>query len=162
MGRKISRHNYPKSSANTSKYKELLKNTENLAKSSLYSEIYNKLVEEGKLNRFIATVQYCSIKNYDLDSTVELLIKSFPNFIKEFDKATFIKMMEYHSDIATAWGYGVLGDEISNIMIKNKAIEIIENTKSMEDIEIYSKIFNKVDNVSNDNKTVINFNLTEV
>lgn len=160
MGRKYNKHNYPKSSHNTSKYKELLKNNDTIAKSSLYSEVYDKLLKEGRLKRFIATVQYCSIKNYDLDSTVELLKKSFPNFINEFDKETFLAMMNYHSDIAVAWGYGVLGDEISNIVIKNKALEIIEKTNNMEDIELYMNLFNKVDSV--DTKTVVNFNLNRV
>jgi glycyl-tRNA synthetase (class II) len=72
-------------------------------------------------------------------------------------------MIKNYGDVAVAWGYGPIGDEISNIIIKNKALRLVEKTEKMEDIEIYNRVFNSIstsEKEGNSSKeTVINFNL---
>lgn len=144
----------------SSPYKQLLMNTPTLCKSQIYSEIYNKLKSEGRLGRFIAVVQYCSIQGYDIDKAVEFIRKSFPGYIsEEFDKEAFELMLKAHTDISDAWGFGELGDEVTHIQIKNIALRILEKSGTMEDIKEYFEIFGKQDTNSNDNRTIINFNL---
>jgi hypothetical protein len=55
-----------------------------------------------------------------------------------------------------AWGYGNIGDEISQLIVKNKALRIIEDTDKMEDIKIYMELFGSNREVEK-NDTVINF-----
>jgi hypothetical protein len=152
-------------SKKTAAYRQMLENTETLCKSQVFNELYEKLKSEGRLSRFIATVQYCSMSGLNINDAVDVIIKAFPGYIseKEFTVDCFNDMLQNYSDIAVAWGYGTLGDEISNIIIKNKALRLIEKTDKMEDIEIYSRVFNGIGNSgkeeSSSNGTVINFNL---
>lgn len=152
-------------SKKTAAYRQMLDNTETLCKSQVFNELYEKLKSEGRLSRFIATVQYCSMSGLNINDAVDVIIKAFPGYIseKEFTVDCFNDMLQNYSDIAVAWGYGTLGDEISNIIIKNKALRLIEKTDKMEDIEIYSRVFNSMSNTekgeSSSNGTVINFNL---
>lgn len=152
-------------SKKTATYRQMLDNTETLCKSQVFNELYEKLKDEGRLSRFIATVQYCSMSGLNVTDTVNTIIKAFPGYInaKEFTVACFNDMIKNYGDVAVAWGYGPIGDEISNIIIKNKALRLVEKTSKMEDIEIYNRIFNSVgssDKEGNSSKeTVINFNL---
>lgn len=154
-------------SKKTAAYRQMLDNTETLCKSQVFNELYEKLKSEGRLSRFIATVQYCSMSGLNVNDTVDVVIKAFPGYIseKEFTVDCFNDMLQNYSDVAVAWGYGTLGDEISNIIIKNKALKLIERTDKIEDIEIYNRVFNSVgssDKEGNSNKeTVINFNLNK-
>lgn len=147
-----------------SKYKKLLENTETLCTSQVYSELYSKLLKEGRLGRFIAVVQYCSIHGYDIVAAVDFIKKSMPGYVggEDFTEKVFREMLSAHADVAQAWGYGVNGDEISDIQIKNKAISIIEKNGKMEDIQMYFDIFGKKSVDNSDNKTVVNFNLNKV
>lgn len=141
--------------------RELLANT-NLVKSQTNSEFYHKITKENQLSKFIAYVQYCSQYGYDITKTVETLRKAFPFYIskKEFNEETFKALMQTYPDIAVAWGYGVLGDEVAHIQIKNKALGLALKTESLEDIEIYHNLYNAVDKIKEeDNKTVFNFNI---
>lgn len=126
-----------------SPYKKLLENTETLAHSQVYSELYNKISREGRLSRLLAVVQYCSIQGYDINKSTEFIVNSFPGYIdeKDFTPDTFREMMKAHSDIAQAWGYGQYGDKISDIIVKNKALELVEKTDTIEDIRAYIEIF---------------------
>lgn len=152
-------------SKKTAAYRQMLDNTETLCKSQVFNELYRKLRDEGRLSRFIATVQYCSMSGLSINDAVDVIIKAFPGYIskKEFTVACFNDMLQNYSDVAVAWGYGPIGDEISNIIIKNKALSLIEKTEKMEDIQIYNSIFNSVgtsEKEGNSSKeTVINFNL---
>lgn len=108
-------------------------------------ELYIKLRNEGRLGRFIATVKLCSSKGYSLKETVDILKNTFRGYIenKEFNINTFIKMCQWHSDVAEAWGYGVYGDEVSNIMVKDRALELALNADDIEVIERYNGMYNR-------------------
>lgn len=152
-------------SKKTATYRQMLDKTETLCKSQVFNELYKKLRNEGRLSRFLATVQYCSMSGLDITDAVDMISKAFPGYInaKEFTVDCFNDMLKSYSDVASAWGYGPVGDDISNIIIKNKALSLIEKTDKMEDIEIYNSIFNSVNTSEKEenssNGTVINFNL---
>ena len=149
-------------SKQTKAYKQMLANTGTLCKSQVYNTLYVKLKNEGRLNRFICTIQYCSQAGKTIEETVKIVCNSFPGYIDtgDFTVDCFKDMLKNYGDIASAWGYGPIGDEISNIMIKNKALSLIEKTESMADIQIYKEIFDKIENIDNGSTgTVINFNL---
>lgn len=152
-------------SKKTEKYRQMLSNTANLCKSQVYNEIYSKLKRDNRLNRFIAVVQYCSLKGYDKEDSVKFISRAFPGYIDEklFTAECFDDMIKSYGDISMAWGYGPLGDEITNIAIKNKAVSLIEKTDSIADIEIYNKIYNNLDkvNVEENKGTTFNFNLSK-
>lgn len=152
-------------SKKTEKYRQMLNNTATLCKSQVYNEIYSKLKRDNRLNRFIAVVQYCSIKGYDIEDSVKFISRAFPGYIDEklFTAECFEDMIKSYGDISMAWGYGPLGDEITDIAIKNKAVSLIEKTNSIADIETYNNIYHSVDKVSvEENKgTTFNFNLSK-
>ena len=98
----------------------------------------------------------------DIKDSVQVLVKSFPSYIDEKDLTVdcLNDMIKNYSDISIAWGYGSLGDEISQIIVKNKALKIVENTDNMEDIRAYQEMFGKKNEISStDSKTTVNFNL---
>ena len=146
----------------TEQYRKMYENTPQLCKSQVYNALYDKLKRDGRLDRFIAVVQYCSMSGLDIKDSVQVLIKSFPSYIdkKDLTVACLTDMIKNYSDISVAWGYGSLGDEISQIIVKNKALKIVEKTNNMEDIQAYQEMFgNKNEISSTDNKTTVNFNL---
>lgn len=146
----------------TEQYRKMYANTPQLCKSQVYNALYDKLKKDGRLDRFIAVVQYCSMSGLDIKDSVQVLVKSFPSYIDEKDLTVdcLTDMIKNYSDISIAWGYGSLGDEISQIIVKNKALKIVENTDNMEDIRAYQELFgNKNEISSTDNKTTVNFNL---
>lgn len=146
----------------TEQYRKMYANTTQLCKSQVYNALYDKLKKDGRLDRFIAVVQYCSMSGLDIKDSVQVLVKSFPSYIDEKDLTVdcLTDMIKNYSDISIAWGYGSLGDEISQIIVKNKALKIVENTDSMEDIRAYQEMFGKKNEISStDNKTTVNFNL---
>lgn len=146
----------------TEQYRKMYANTPQLCKSQVYNALYDKLKKDGRLDRFIAVVQYCSMSGLDIKDSVQVLVKSFPSYINEKDLTVdcLKDMIKNYNDISVAWGYGSLGDEISQIIVKNKALRIVEKTDNMEDIRAYQELFgNKNDINSTDNKTTVNFNL---
>jgi hypothetical protein len=146
----------------TEQYRKMYANAPQLCKSQVYNALYDKLKKDGRLDRFIAVVQYCSMSGLDIKDSVQVLVKSFPSYIDEKDLTVdcLNDMIKNYSDISVAWGYGSLGDEISQIIVKNKALKIVENTDNMEDIRAYQEMFGKKDEISStDNKTTVNFNL---
>lgn len=151
-----------KASKQTERYRQMMKDTPTLCKSQVYNDIYGKIKREGRLNRFLATIQYCSSNGMDINKTVKFICDSFPCYIdnKQFTADCFKEMLKSFGDVAEAWGYGKAGDMISDIIIKNRALHLIEKTDSMEDIQIYKQLFDNVSKDKNDNSgTVINFNL---
>lgn len=146
----------------TEQYRKMYENNPQLCKSQVYNGLYSKLKKDGRLDRFIAVVQYCSMSGLDIEDSVQVLVKSFPSYINEKDLTVdcLKDMIKNYNDISVAWGYGSLGDEISQIIVKNKALRIVEKTDNMEDIRAYQELFgNKNDINSTDNKTTVNFNL---
>lgn len=146
----------------TEQYRKMYANTPQLCKSQVYNALYDKLKKDGRLDRFIAVVQYCSMSGLDIKDSVQVLVKSFPSYIDEKDLTVdcLNDMIKNYSDISIAWGYGSLGDEISQIIVKNKALRLVEKTDNMQDIVMYQELFgNKNEISSTDNKTTVNFNL---
>ena len=143
-------------------YRQMYENTPNLCKSQTYNELYNKLDKDGRLGRFIAVVQHCSISGLSIEDSVPIICKAFPSYIDERDLTVecFEDMIKNYSNISVAWGYGSLGDEISALMIKNKAHKLALKTESMTEIALYQEVFGKKEEVNTESKgTTVNFNL---
>lgn len=146
----------------TEQYRKMYENTPQLCKSQVYNTLYDKLKKDGRLDRFIAVVQHCSMSGVDIKGARDVLVKAFPGYIDEKDLTIdcLNDMIKNYSDISIAWGYGSLGDEISQIIVKNKALRLVEKTDNMQDIVMYQELFgNKNEISSTDNKTTVNFNL---
>jgi hypothetical protein len=152
-------------SKQTEQYRKMYKNAPQLCKSQVYNALYDKLKRDGRLDRFIAVVQYCSIHGYNKEQTVKKLVSSFPGYItdKELTVKCFDEMLKAYNDISVAWGWGDLGDDITQVQLKNKALSLIENNGTLEDIKMYNEIFVKTDEASGNenNGTVFNFNMTK-
>lgn len=146
----------------TEQYRKMYANTPQLCKSQVYNALYDKLKRDGRLDRFIAVVQHCSMSGVDIKGARDVLVKAFPGYIDEKDLTIdcLNDMIKNYSDISIAWGYGSLGDEISQIIVKNKALRLVEQTDNMQDIVMYQEFFgNKNELSSEDKKTTVNFNL---
>ena len=146
----------------TEHYRKMYENTPQLCKSQVYNALYDKLKRDGRLDRFIAVVQHCSMSGVDISGARDVLVKAFPGYINERDLtiACLEDMIKNYSDISIAWGYGSLGDEIAQIIVKNKALRLVEKTDSMQDIAMYQEMFGSKNDISStDNKTTVNFNL---
>jgi hypothetical protein len=149
-------------SKNTDKYRQMYANAPNLCKSQVYNALYTKLKNDGRLDRFIAVVQHCSMLGVDLAGACDVLCKAFPGYIdsKDLTVACFEDMIKNYHDISVAWGFGSLGDEISSIIVKNKALRLVEKTDSMQDILMYQQMFGQNSTASIEEKaTTVNFNL---
>ena len=114
-----------------------------LVPDKLEDELYTLLYNEGRLDRFKAIIQFCSSKGLSIAETVERLKKALPGYLsnKMFNIEVFVEMLKNHTDIAEAWGYGTDGDEITKILIKNKAIDIALSSNSLDDIEKFNKMY---------------------
>ena len=146
----------------TEQYRKMYANTPQLCKSQVYNELYDKLRKDGRLDRFIAVVQHCSMSGVDIKGARDVLVKAFPGYIdnKDLTIECLEDMIKNYPDISVAWGYGSLGDEIAQIIVKNKALQLVEKTDSMQDIQMYQEMFGNKNNISSeDNKTTVNFNL---
>ena len=146
----------------TEQYRKMYNNTPQLCKRQVYNALYDKLKRDKRLDRFIAVVQHCSMSGVDIKGARDVLVKAFPGYIdnKDLTIECLEDMIKNYSDISIAWGYGSLGDEIAQIIVKNKALQLVEKTDSMQDIQMYQEMFgNKNEVSSNDNKTTVNFNL---
>jgi hypothetical protein len=142
----------------TDQYRKMYANAPQLCKSQVYNELYAKLRQDRRLDRFLAVLQHCSIKGLSLNDAIDVLISAFPSYIdkKELTIEVLTDMIKSYSDVSMAWGYGNIGDEISQLIVKNKALRIIEDTDKMEDIKIYMELFGSNREVEK-NDTVINF-----
>lgn len=157
------RPNSGKKPAATEQYRKMYENTPHLCKSQVYNALYDKLRKERRLDRFIAVVQHCSMKGLSIDETCKTIVGCFPGYINEKDLTVecFTDMIQNYNDISVAWGYGSIGDEISQVMIKNKAFKLVEKSTSLSDIAIYQELFGRKEEISSekDNKATVNFNL---
>lgn len=153
-----------KPSKNTAIYRQMTQGI-NLCSSQTNNSIYMKLRAEGRLSRFIASVQFCSKAGLDIDATVDKLLSLFPCYLDPnvFTVDAFKDMLNSHSDVAIAWGFGPDGDAITDILIKNKAVSLIERTNSIEDIKIYNDMFRVVEPRASEERsgTVVNFNISK-
>ena len=149
----------------TEQYRKMYANTPQLCKSQVYNELYDKLRKDGRLDRFIAVVQHCSMSGVDIKGARDVLIKAFPGYINDRDLTIecLEDMIKNYPDVSVAWGYGPLGDEISQIIVKNKALRLVEKTDNMQDIVMYQEMFGNKNEVASatDNGTVFNFNMTK-
>ena len=149
----------------TEQYRKMYANTPQLCKSQVYNELYDKLRKDGRLDRFIAVVQHCSMSGVDIKGARDVLVKAFPGYINDKDLTIecLEDMIKNYPDVSVAWGYGPLGDEISQIIVKNKALQLVEKTDNMQDIVMYQEMFGKTDETSSNenNATVFNFNMTK-
>ena len=146
----------------TEQYRKMYENTPQLCKSQVYNALYDKLKRDGRLDRFIAVVQHCSMSGVDIKGARDVLVKAFPGYIdnKDLTIECLEDMIKNYPDISVAWGYGSLGDEIAQIIVKNKALQLVEKTDSMQDIAMYQEMFGRQNDISStDNKTTVNFNL---
>lgn len=151
-------------SPKTKQYHDMLKNQPNLCKSQVYSEIYKQLENDSRLNRFIAVVQYCSLSGLSKKDSVDLIRRAFPGYLnnKNWNESIFDLMIREKKDIAIAWGYGPLGDEITQIMIKNRATELALKTQDIKELAIYNEMYKKQEQeATGSNGTVVNFNINK-
>ena len=132
----------------TEQYRKMYANTPQLCKSQVYNELYDKLRKDGRLDRFIAVVQHCSMSGVDIKGARDVLVKAFPGYINDKDLTIecLEDMIKNYPDVSVAWGYGPLGDEISQIIVKNKALRLVEKTDNMQDIVMYQEMFGNKDN----------------
>lgn len=147
---------------NKTNTREMLENS-TLCPSQQYSELYTKLKTERQLDRFIAILQFCSSTGKTLDDTLEYIIDKFGGFLnkKTFNISALCGLINTYGEIGKAWGFGSDGDVINDIMIKNKAVDMIMRSTDMSDIEIYSKIYNnKIKDINDKKPTSYTFTLT--
>ena len=143
---------------------QFLDNMKIISSEKIGYDLYEKLLMEGRLPRFRALVKLCSKRGLSIKDTVEEIKKAFPGYItnRTFNIDVFISMCRNHSDIASCWGYGDLGDEVTNQMIKDKATEIALSSDDIQVIKIYNEMYNREfsgtasDDEKEDNTTHIN------
>lgn len=147
---------------------EILKNN-NLVKSQSNGSFYDNLYRDGRWDRFVAVVQYCSTKGLTITQTVDAILKFFPGYIskKTFTPDAFVRLLSDFPELSQAWGYGALGDDVVDIQIKNHALKLVMSSDNIDDVKTFTDIYgtqlqkNKAD--ESDNKastgTTFNFNI---
>lgn len=147
----------------------ILKNA-NLVPSQSGASFYDKLSRDGRWDRFVAVVQSCSMRGLTVDETVVAVNKFFPGYFRKmaFDVKSFKKLLQDFPELSQAWGYGVLGDDVTDIQVKNHALKLVMSSDNIDDVKTFTDIYgtqlqkNKaVDKADDDDKkTTFNFNLT--
>ena len=127
------------------KYKDLLSKTPLLVSSGLADRVYSKLVDDSRLSRFLAAVRVFSEGYDDIESIVDKLKESFPFYLDKLDFSAdvFRQMLESYPDVAEAYSYALIGDDVDAAMIRSKALKLALNTRSLEEIAIYESLYNK-------------------
>jgi hypothetical protein len=152
------------SNKSTQKRLERLNGIETVCKSLVKYEILEQLRDNHRYERFLAVIQYCSSRNMTMEQTVNFVRDKFGAYIStaDFNVKLFKKMITEEIDIAEAWGQGEDGDDIANVMIKNKAIQLALNADDISVIETYNKIYNNSENTTSggSNNTVVRLNVT--
>lgn len=147
----------------------MLKNV-NLVPSQSGASFYDKLSRDGRWDRFVAVVQSCSMRGLTIDEAVVAVNKFFPGYFRKmsFDVQSFKKLLCDFPELSQAWGYGVLGDDVTDIQVKNHALKLVMSSDNIDDVKTFTDIYgtqlqkNKADEKTNDDnkKTTFNFNLT--
>lgn len=134
---------YNKPSPITKDYRRLAKQTPPICTSQVFNPLYAKLTDDNRLRRFLAAIKKCSSENMTIESMCKEIYSLFPQYItkKDFNRQVFLDMCQHHPDVSEAWGYGQKGDELSKIMIKDRALELAIKSDNMQDLEIYNKIY---------------------
>ena len=141
----------------------------NLVPSQTGADFYDRLSRDGRWDRFVAVVSYCSIHGFTAEDAVGVIIKCFPGYIKKrnFDVATFKSLVADFPELSQAWGYGAIGDDVSDIQVRNHALKLVMGSNSLDDVKTYVDIYGsslKKSDISNknneDKSTTFNFNLT--
>ena len=162
---------------------ENIAGVELICHSQVGEEFYHKLVENYKLEDFIALVKVCSTKEYTIEQTVETINKVFAYYISEevpMNVEVFNNLLSIYPNVAEAWNFGTLGSDIDLMKIRDKATSIILNMEEglvangdgkivdvgdrrMKAIETYNNIYSKSLNPSsaedvNDVKQIVFMN----
>lgn len=147
----------------------ILKNA-NLVPSQSGASFYDKLSRDGRWDRFVAVVQSCSMRGLTIDETVVAVNKFFPGYFRKmaFDVQSFKKLLSDFPELSQAWGYGVLGDDVTDIQVKNHALKLVMSSDNIDDVKTFTDIYgtqlqkNKAVEKTDDDdkKTTFNFNLT--
>lgn len=144
----------------------------NIVKSQQNGEFYDKLKREGRWDRFVAVVQLCQKRNLSVDDTVGVILKTFPGYINKvkFNRSAFERLIRDFPELQIAWGYGDLGDDVTDIQIKNKAVDLVMKSDNINDIKTFTEIYgstlqiNKGDSGEDQedtHKTTFNFNIVK-
>lgn len=147
----------------------ILKNA-NLVPSQSGASFYDKLSRDGRWDRFVAVVQSCSMRGLTIDETVVAVNKFFPGYFRKmaFDVQSFKKLLYDFPELSQAWGYGILGDDVTDIQVKNHALKLVMSSDNIDDVKTFTDIYgtqlqkNKAVEKTDDDdkKTTFNFNLT--
>lgn len=131
---------------------EALKGIPIVCESQVYDKVYYSLEKEGKLSRVAALLQNSSSKGLTLEQTFNIFKQVFSGYYNsEYNIKMFGDTIEKHQNLKDAWQYGTFGDIITNQLIKNKAISLLDgladdNAKdisyAMGAIEKYNKLYN--------------------
>lgn len=120
----------------------ILKNA-NLVPSQSGASFYDKLSRDGRWDRFVAVVQSCSMRGLTIDETVVAVNKFFPGYFRKmsFDVASFKKLLSDFPELSQAWGYGVLGDDVTDIQVKNHALKLVMSSDNIDDVKTFTDIY---------------------
>lgn len=151
----------------TKKRLDRIKGVETVCKSLVKNEIIEKLRDSHRYERFLAIVQLCSEKNMSLENTVSTIKSAFGGYINENELTVkiFKNIIETELDVAEAWGYGTNGSEISNLMIKKKAVQLALAADDISVIKTYNEIYGQ-DGIasghsSNGGGTIVRLNISK-
>lgn len=120
----------------------MLKNV-NLVPSQSGASFYDKLSRDGRWDRFVAVVQSCSMRGLTLDEAVVAVNKFFPGYFRKmaFDVQSFKKLLSDFPELSQAWGYGVLGDDVTDIQVKNHALKLVMSSDNIDDVKTFTDIY---------------------
>ena len=137
------------------------KGVELVCHSAITNKVYKKLYEEDRVDSLVGVIQVCSRKGYTMEQTIQVVLKHFGGYIteEELTLQTFQHMVQTHPDIGEAWGYGGVGEDVRDMIIKNHAFKLATQSENLEDIETYRRIYDKSEVSQKDMRTIVNMNI---
>lgn len=115
-------------------------------KSQYSSVLYEQLKKDKRLDRFIAALQACGVRNLSLNDTCKYLTKLFPSYCrgKGLNPKTLATMISFYPDLEEAFGFSA---DIGAMMVYNRAKALAETTEDMGDIKLFNEMYDSGDMV---------------
>jgi len=105
-------------------------------------KLYKNLREQKRDGYFVGCIKLCAKKGYDKQKTCQVLREYFGENLlpTDFGVDYFDELIMFIPKIQDAWGSRVFGDELEDVIIKDKAFSLALRG-NMQDVESFVKLY---------------------
>lgn len=111
------------------------------ATSSQYSStLYDQLVKDKRIDKFIQALQVCALRNLSLSKTCEYITFLFPSYVrgKGLNPKTLSNMISFYPELEDAWTFN---SDLVKVAAFNRAKALMEITDDINVIDKFNKMY---------------------